>query len=156
MEPIASGSIKVGDPTECHVAPNHMTHVLNFALNKALKTTVDQRGSLVDDRICISISRTRRVHCQGYLSVLGTPHDLAVEAELDAIDKLDGIESVEQVSSISTRIREPRQEDQKEDATTHAANGDRDATAEATNVKEADQDIVMVKFGVRYGLETRL
>ncbi|CAI5719511.1 unnamed protein product [Peronospora destructor] len=46
---IASGSIQVGDPAECQVAPNHMTHVLSFALNKMLGTTVDQRGSLVDE-----------------------------------------------------------------------------------------------------------
>ncbi|CAI5716958.1 unnamed protein product [Peronospora effusa] len=293
MGPITSGSIKVGDVVECQVdyvrrakvAPNHtMTHVLNFALRKVLGTTVDQRGSLVDEsrlRFDFTNSKALRAHqladveaicddiikqqlevytqdsaqaeakrIQGLRAVFGETYpdfvrvvsigqpiapmledpenskwsnysvefcggthlkntkeakkfvlyeegaiakgirrvsaytcDLAVEAEargtklqadLDAIAKLDGIELVEHVSSfkpvldqalISLPLKDKlrKQVDslvsrvkkiKKEAAAARAANGVRDATAEATKAKEAGQEIVVVKFDV--GTDSKL
>ncbi|CAI5717324.1 hypothetical protein KXD40_007450 [Peronospora effusa] len=47
-------------------------------------------------------------------------------------------------------------DDQKEGVTSRAVNGDRDAAVEATNVKEAGQEIIVMKNKARHGLETRL
>ncbi|CAN0266294.1 unnamed protein product, partial [Laminaria digitata] len=54
--PLTPNSLSVGDTVRCEVdyerrgkvAPNHtMTHVLNYALRKAVGSEVDQKGSLV-------------------------------------------------------------------------------------------------------------
>ena len=55
---LESGVVKVGDHCTCAVdydyrflvAPNHtMTHLMNWAIRRVLKTDVDQKGSLVDE-----------------------------------------------------------------------------------------------------------
>ena len=68
---LESGSIKLNDHCTCAVdydfrflvAPNHtMTHLMNWAIRKVLKTEVDQKGSLVDDaRLRFDFNSTKAV-----------------------------------------------------------------------------------------------
>lgn len=92
----------------------------------------------------------------------------ALQAQLDVIDKLAGHELIESVAafkplldssliSLPTKDKFRKQVDafverikkyKKEAAAARAANGVRDASAEATKAKAAGQDIVVVKFDV--------
>jgi alanyl-tRNA synthetase len=91
-----------------------------------------------------------------------------LQAQLDAIDKLSGNELIESVAafkplldvsliSLPSKDKFRKQVDafverikkfKKEAAAARAANGVRDASAEATKAKEAGQEVVVVKFDV--------
>ncbi|KAJ0401965.1 hypothetical protein P43SY_002012 [Pythium insidiosum] len=84
--------LRVGDVVSCEVdyvrrsqiAPNHtMTHVLNYALRKVLGTTVDQRGSLVDEaRLRFDFTTNKALKPEQLLEVETICNDI-IKQELD-------------------------------------------------------------------------
>ncbi|ETM99453.1 alanine-tRNA ligase [Phytophthora nicotianae INRA-310] len=141
------------------------THLKNT--KEAKKFVLYEEGAIAK-----GIRRVSAYTCD--LAVEAEERGAKLQAELDAIDKLDGNEFVESVSAFKpvldqalislplkdklrkqvdglvTRVKKIK----KEAAAARAANGVRDATAEATKAKEAGQEIVIVKFDV--GTDSKL
>ncbi|CAI5708094.1 unnamed protein product [Peronospora destructor] len=139
-----------------------------------LKNTKEAKKFVLyeEGAIAKGIRRVSAYTCD--LAVEAEARGTKLQAELDVIAKLDGIELVKHVSSfkpvldqalISLPLKDKlrKQVDslvsrvktiKKEAAAARAANGVRDATAEATKAKEAGQETVVVKFDV--GTDSKL
>ncbi|RLN95302.1 hypothetical protein BBJ28_00010344 [Nothophytophthora sp. Chile5] len=141
------------------------THLKNT--KEAKKFVLYEEGAIAK-----GIRRVSAYTCE--LAVEAEERGAKLQAELDAIDKLAGSEFVESVSSFKPVLDQalislPKKDQlrkqvdglvnrvkkiRKEAAAARAANGVRDATAEATKAKEAGQEILVVKFDV--GTDSKL
>jgi alanyl-tRNA synthetase len=170
--------VSIGQPIASMLEDPENSSWSNFSVEFCggthLKNTKEAKRFVLyeEGAIAKGIRRVSAYTCD--LAIEAEERGAKLQAELDAIDKLDGSEFVESVSAfkpvldqalISLPLKDKlrKQVDglvnrvkkiKKAAAAARAANGVRDATAEATKAKEAGQEIVVVKFDV--GTDSKL